>query len=124
MHFVDKVAKAVDTPVLILGETGTGKSLIAEYLHYQSQRFKQPFLTVNCGAIPRELIESELFGYEKGAFTGAHIKGKIGLIEKADNGTVFLDEIGELSLDIQTKLLQVLEKSEFFRVDCFLPTIS
>jgi len=105
-----------DTTTILTGETGTGKSLIAEYVHFQSQRFKQPFLTVNCGAIPRELIESELFGYEKGAFTGAHTKGKIGLVEKADNGTVFLDEIGELTLDIQAKLLQVLEKSEFFRV--------
>ncbi len=105
-----------DSTVLLTGETGTGKSLIAEYIHYKSQRFNQSFLTVNCGAIPRELIESELFGYEQGAFTGARNKGKVGLIEKANNGTIFLDEIGELSLDLQAKLLQVLEKSEFFRV--------
>lgn len=105
-----------DSTVLLTGETGTGKSLVAEYIHYKSQRFNQSFLTVNCGAIPRELIESELFGYEQGAFTGARSKGKIGLIEKANNGTIFLDEIGELSLDLQSKLLQVLEKSEFFRV--------
>jgi len=105
-----------DTTVLLTGETGTGKSLLGEYIHYKSKRFNGPFLVVNCGAIPRELIESELFGYEKGAFTGAHVKGKIGLIEKANGGTVFLDEIAELSLDIQAKLLQVLEKLEFFRV--------
>ena len=105
-----------DTIILLTGETGTGKSLIAEYIHYKSQRFNQSFLTVNCAAIPRDLIESELFGYETGAFTGARSKGKIGLIEKTNNGTIFLDEIGELSLDLQSKLLQVLEKSEFFRV--------
>lgn len=105
-----------DTTILINGETGTGKSLLAEYIHYKSQRFNQVFLTVNCGAIPRELIESELFGYERGAFTGAQRSGKLGLIEKANNGTVFLDEISELSLDLQAKLLQILEKSEFFRV--------
>ncbi|OQX95183.1 hypothetical protein B6I21_06745 [candidate division KSB1 bacterium 4572_119] len=105
-----------NTTVLLTGETGTGKSLIAEYIHHKSQRFNQPFLTVNCSAIPHELIESELFGYEKGAFTGARSRGKIGLIEKANNGTIFLDEIGELSLDLQAKLLHVLEKSEFFRV--------
>jgi len=115
IKLADQFAES-DTTVLLTGETGTGKSLLGEYIHYKSKRFNRPFLTVNCGAIPRELIESELFGYEKGAFTGAHVKGKIGLIEKANGGTVFLDEIAELSLDIQAKLLQVLEKLEFFRV--------
>ena len=115
LKLADQFAQS-DTTVLLTGETGTGKSMIAEYVHYKSQRFNQPFLTVNCGAIPRELIESELFGYEKGAFTGARSKGKIGLIEKANNGTIFLDEIAELSMDLQAKLLQVLENSSFFRV--------
>ncbi len=115
LSLVDQFSES-DSTLLLTGETGTGKSIIAEYIHYKSRRFDQPFLTVNCGAIPRELIESELFGYEKGAFTGAHTRGKMGLLEKANHGTVFLDEISELSMDIQAKLLMVLERSEFFRV--------
>ena len=83
MQVVGKVAKAHDTPVLILGETGTGKELIANAIHYKSPHFSGPFVTLNCSAIPRELIESELFGYEKGAFTGAHTSGKRGLVEEA-----------------------------------------
>lgn len=116
MQFVDKVAKAVDTPVLILGETGTGKELIASAIHYKSPNFNGPFLTLNCSAIPRDLIESELFGYEKGAFTGAKAAGKKGLVEQAADGTLFLDEVGDLSLDAQAKLLRFLEEGEYYRV--------
>ncbi len=93
-----------DSTVLIEGETGTGKNLLAEYIHFHSPRFDQAFIPINCAAIPAELIESELFGYEKGAFTGAHQQGKQGLIERANNGTLLLDEIGELSPKLQTKL--------------------
>jgi DNA-binding NtrC family response regulator len=116
MQFVDKVAKAADTPVLILGETGTGKELIASAIHYKSPNFAGPFVTLNCSAIPRDLIESELFGYEKGAFTGAHASGKKGLVEVAANGTLFLDEVGDLSVEAQAKLLRFLEDGEFYRV--------
>ncbi len=111
-----------DTTVLISGETGTGKSLVAEFIHLKSQRFSQPFITINCAAIPRELIESELFGYEKGAFTGASQKGKPGLIEQANGGTLFLDEIGELPIELQSKLLHVLERNEYFRIGAVEPT--
>ena len=116
MQFVDKVAKAVDTPVLILGETGTGKELIASAIHYKSPNFSGPFVTLNCSAIPRDLIESELFGYEKGAFTGAKAAGKKGLVEQAADGTLFLDEVGDLSLEAQAKLLRFLEEGEYYRV--------
>jgi DNA-binding NtrC family response regulator len=116
MQFVDKVAKAVDTPVLILGETGTGKELIASAIHYKSPNFSGPFLTLNCSAIPKDLIESELFGYEKGAFTGAKAAGKKGLVEQAADGTLFLDEVGDLSLEAQAKLLRFLEEGEYYRV--------
>jgi len=105
-----------DTTILIQGETGTGKSLVAELIHSHSHRFNNRFVNINCGAIPKELIESELFGYEPGAFTGARVKGKLGLIERAHNGIMFFDEIGELPLDLQSKLLQVLERGEFFRI--------
>ncbi|UCF02636.1 MAG: sigma-54-dependent Fis family transcriptional regulator [Deltaproteobacteria bacterium] len=116
MQFVDKVAQAVDTPVLILGETGTGKELIASAIHFKSPNFNGPFLTLNCSAIPRDLIESELFGYEKGAFTGATAAGKKGLVEQAADGTLFLDEVGDLSLEAQAKLLRFLEEGEYYRV--------
>ncbi len=116
MQFVDKVAKASDTPVLILGETGTGKELIASAIHYKSPNFNGPFLTLNCSAIPKDLIESELFGYEKGAFTGAQAAGKKGLVELAADGTLFLDEVGDLSLEAQAKLLRFLEEGEYYRV--------
>ncbi|MGD2038233.1 MAG: sigma-54 dependent transcriptional regulator, partial [Desulfobacterales bacterium] len=116
MDFVRMVAKSPDTPVLIMGETGTGKELIASAIHYNSPNFKASFATVNCAAIPKDLIESELFGYEKGAFSGAGASGKKGLIEEAVNGTLFLDEVGDLSLEAQAKLLRFLELGEFYRV--------
>ena len=116
MQFVGMVAKSPDTPILILGETGTGKELIASAIHYRSPNFKGPFITVNCAAIPKDLIESELFGYERGAFTGARSSGKTGLIEEATNGTLFLDEVGDLNLESQSKLLRFLEEGEFYRI--------
>jgi len=116
MEVVRKVAKSPDTSILILGETGTGKELIASAIHYRSPNFEGPLVTVNCAAIPRELIESELFGYEKGAFSGAEASGKIGFVESAANGTLFLDEVGDLSIEAQAKLLRFLEKGEFYRV--------
>lgn len=116
MEYIEKVAKSPDTPVLILGETGTGKELIASTIHHRSPNFAGPFITVNCAAIPKDLIESELFGYEKGAFSGANVSGKKGLIEMADNGTLFLDEVGDLNLDAQAKLLRFMEEGEFYKV--------
>ncbi|WP_338978887.1 sigma-54-dependent Fis family transcriptional regulator [Fusobacterium nucleatum] len=105
---VSKVSKN-DTSVLITGESGTGKEIIAKQIHDLSFYSSGPFITVNCGAIPESLMESELFGYTKGAFTGADPKGKIGFFEKANNGTIFLDEIGEMPLQIQVKILRVLQ---------------
>ena len=116
MEFIKMVAKSPDTPIIIMGETGTGKELLASAIHYNSPNFKAPFATVNCAAIPRDLIESELFGYEKGAFSGAGAAGKRGLIEEAAAGTLFLDEVGDLSLEGQAKLLRFLELGEFYRV--------
>ena len=116
MAFIETVAKSPDTPILILGETGTGKELLASAIHYRSPNFKGPFIPVNCATIPKDLVESELFGYEKGAFSGAGASGKKGLIEEATNGTLFLDEVGNLSLEAQAKLLRFLETGEFYRV--------
>jgi two-component system, NtrC family, response regulator AtoC len=116
MAFIRTVAQSPDTPVLIIGETGTGKELLAAAIHYYSPNFKAPLATVNCAAIPKDLIESELFGYEKGAFSGADAAGKKGLIEEAADGTLFLDEIGDLSIEAQAKLLRFLEQGEFYRV--------
>ncbi|HOE33639.1 MAG TPA: sigma 54-interacting transcriptional regulator [Smithella sp.] len=110
-----KVAK-VDTSVMLTGESGVGKSMLARFIHDMSARRENPFVTINCGAIPESLIESELFGYEKGAFTGALPGGKAGLVEIGNKGTVFLDEIGELSANLQVKLLNVLENKIFTHV--------
>jgi len=110
-----RVAK-VDSTVLLLGESGVGKSILAHLIHQQSERAKGPFIRVDCVGIPDSLIESELFGYVKGAFTGARPEGKAGLFELANKGTLFLDEIGEIPLNIQSKLLRFLEKHEVNRV--------
>ncbi len=110
-----KVAE-VDTVVLLLGETGVGKGMIARYIHDNSPRAKNIFVTINCGAIPENLLESELFGYEPGAFTGADRKGKAGRIELADKGTLFLDEIGDLPPALQVKLLHVIQEGTFMRI--------
>lgn len=114
LAMVDKIAPTKAT-VLIQGESGTGKELIARRLHVRSDRVNKAFVTLNCGALQESLLESELFGHEKGAFTGA-VSQKIGLAEVADGGTLFLDEIGELSLGIQTKLLRFLQEGEFYRI--------
>ncbi|GAA0777895.1 hypothetical protein GCM10008908_33850 [Clostridium subterminale] len=106
----------VDTTALILGETGVGKEGIAKYIHFNSSRRNKAFITINCGAIPENLIESELFGYEAGAFTGASKGGKIGLFQLADGGTIFLDEVGELPLLTQVKLLRVIQEKKFEKV--------
>ncbi|MED1799829.1 sigma-54 interaction domain-containing protein [Brevibacillus porteri] len=111
----DKVA-SVDSPVMLRGESGVGKEVIAKYIHHQSKRSKGAFIKVNCGAIPASLMESEFFGYESGAFTGASKEGKPGYFEMADKGTLFLDEIGDMPLDLQVKLLRALEEQEFRRV--------
>ncbi len=110
-----KQVAATDATVLILGETGTGKGLVAHAIHESSARKHKPMVTVNCAALPANLIESELFGREKGAFTGADAK-QVGRFEIADGGTIFLDEIGELPLELQSKLLRVLEEGEFERL--------
>jgi two-component system nitrogen regulation response regulator GlnG len=111
------IGQVVDTnaTILIQGESGTGKELVAKTIHYNSPRWNKPFITVNCAAIPRELLESELFGHEKGSFTGA-LERKIGKFELASEGTLFLDEIGDMPLDLQTKLLRVVQDREFSRV--------
>jgi DNA-binding NtrC family response regulator len=116
MDFVKKVAMSPDTPVLILGGTGTGKELIARAIHLNSPNFSGPLVAVNCAAIPKELFESELFGYEQGAFSGARAGGKRGLIEEAANGTLFFDEVGDLAMDAQAKLLRFLEDGNFYHV--------
>jgi len=112
---IDKAIKVPNINVSITGETGTGKELIAKTVHYSSPRKDKPFIAVNMGAIPTELIESELFGHEKGAFTGA-ITAKKGKFEEADGGTIFLDEIGEIDMNLQVKLLRVLQEREITRV--------
>ena len=102
-------------PVLISGESGTGKELFAQAIHHASSRKLYPFVRINCAAIPKDLLESELFGYEKGAFTDAK-KGKKGLVEMAEGGTCFLDEIGEMPLNLQTKLLRLIETKRYRRI--------
>ena len=111
---IEEIAK-IDIPVLIKGESGTGKELVAQTIHLNSHRREKPFIKVNCAAIPNGLLESELFGFEKGAFTGAHLK-KPGKFELANGGTILLDEIGEMDIAMQAKLLQVLQDGEFSRL--------
>jgi PAS domain S-box-containing protein len=115
LHDLDRAARA-PSGVLILGETGTGKSLAANLIHQKSGRRDGPFIIVNCAAIPPSLLEAELFGYEKGAFTGAALQGKKGVFELADKGSLFLDEIGELPLNMQAKLLHALDSCSFRRL--------
>ncbi len=116
MDIVHRLPVNSGSNVLIEGETGTGKELLAHAIHEVSGRVKEPFVAIGCGAIPHELMESELFGYEKGAYTGARPEGKPGVFEQGAGGTIFLDEIGELPLNLQVKLLRVLEAREFCRV--------
>jgi two-component system response regulator AtoC len=115
MQVVENLAKSNNTTVLVEGESGTGKELIANMIHALSPRKDEPFMEINCGSLPEQLLESELFGHEKGAFTDAKSQ-KRGLFELADRGTVFLDEVGEMSLTIQVKLLRVMERMTFKRV--------
>jgi PAS domain S-box-containing protein len=115
IHNMKKVAKT-DATILITGESGVGKELFAQAIHEASPRSKQPFIPINCGAIPAALFESELFGYESGAYTGAAKGGKAGKLELASGGTLFLDEVGELSLDMQVKLLRALQEKEIYRI--------
>lgn len=115
INLASKVAE-VDSTVLILGESGVGKAVIARFIHNLSGRKSGPFIEVNCGALPETLLESELFGYEQGAFTGAKKGGKPGMFELAQDGTLFLDEIGELPLNVQVKLLHALQEGEIFRI--------
>jgi len=119
LRMVDRVAPT-ESSVLVLGESGTGKELVARAVHERSTRAERPFVPIHCGALPREVLESELFGHEKGAFTGA-VNAKPGLIELADGGTLLLDEIGDMEPDSQVKLLRVLETGTFFRVGVTRP---
>ncbi|MDR2603884.1 MAG: sigma 54-interacting transcriptional regulator [Desulfovibrio sp.] len=105
-----------DAPVLLVGNTGTGKEVLADFIHRKSPRAGEPFLKINCAAIPDHLLEAELFGYKGGAFTGANRRGKVGLFETANNGTLLLDEIGEMPLSLQAKLLRFVESREFYKI--------
>jgi two-component system, NtrC family, response regulator AtoC len=115
MEVLDKVARSESTTVLVQGESGTGKELVAKWIHYSSNRADKPFIAINCAAVPATLLESELFGHEKGAFTDAKTSKK-GLFELADGGTVFLDEIGDMEMGMQAKLLRFLEDRSFRRI--------
>jgi DNA-binding NtrC family response regulator len=119
-EIASKVA-LTNTPVLLLGETGTGKELFAQAIHYSGSRKDKPFVAINCSAFSKDLLESEMFGYKAGAFTGA-VKNKKGLFEEANNGTLFLDEIGELDLSLQAKFLRVLETNDFIKPGDTKPT--
>ena len=114
-HMAQKYSR-VDSNIFILGETGTGKELFAQSIHNESERRNEPFVAINCAALAEDLLESELFGYEEGAFTGAVKGGKIGLFELAHNGTIFLDEIGDISLKMQSRLLRVIQEREIMRI--------
>ena len=116
-----KLARLDVSNILLLGESGTGKGLIAQFIHNNSKRVNNPFIQINCAALPESLLEAELFGFEKGAFTGAGIKGKIGLLELAQNGTILLDEIGELPLAVQAKLLKCLDEHEIMHLGGLKP---
>ncbi len=118
---VSKRVAGTDTPVLLMGETGTGKEIFAQSIHYEGGRKTQPFIAVNCSAFSKELLESEMFGYAAGAFTGAN-KNKKGLFEEADKGTLFLDEIGELDVSLQAKLLRAIETNSFIKPGSTKPT--
>lgn len=115
-----KIART-DTNVLLTGPSGSGKGVIARFIHKTSNRDKEPFVQINCGAIPEPLLESELFGYDKGAFTGASKQGKIGLMEMADKGTILLDEMGDLPLSLQVKLLRAIQEQVVYRVGSIKP---
>ncbi len=114
-ELIDRVSQSDTTTVLLQGESGTGKDLVAKVIHYKSQRAGKPFMTITCSALPDNLLESELFGHERGAFTDAKSQ-KIGLVELAENGTVFMDEIGDLPLSLQAKLLRFIEEKTFKRI--------
>ena len=118
---ITKRISNTNSNILILGESGTGKELFAHSIHNNSKRINQPFIKVNCGAIPYELLESEFFGYEEGSFTGAKKGGKIGKFKAADGGTIFLDEIGDLPLSMQVKLLRVLQDKEVEKIGSYIP---
>ena len=115
IKFAKKIA-TYDCTVLIEGESGTGKEIFAHAIHHHSPRYEGPFIAINCAALPKDLVESELFGYEKGAFTGASKEGKPGKFELANGGTIFLDEIGELPMEIQSKLLRILDNQKVSRI--------
>jgi two-component system NtrC family response regulator len=123
LSVLDMAARAAQTTstVLIRGETGTGKELLARAIHFNSPRKKQPFITINCGAIPKDLLESELFGHVKGSFTGA-VTHKTGKVEAADSGTLFLDEIGDMPLELQVKLLRLVQQGEIEKVGATSPS--
>ena len=116
VHLLVKRAAPTSATILLTGESGAGKEVVADEIHQLSNRRDNPFVKVNCAAISANLLESELFGYEKGAFSGADAKGKRGLLEIADHGTLLLDEIGEMSIDLQAKLLRVIQSREIRRV--------
>ncbi|MGM0497615.1 MAG: sigma 54-interacting transcriptional regulator [Bacteroidota bacterium] len=116
LEYLERMKISPKVPLLITGDTGSGKELIAQFMHYEVDEAKGEYIAVNCSNMSKELFEAELFGYEKGAFTGADQKGKPGYIQQAANGTLFLDEISEIDLDIQSKLLRVLETGEYFKL--------
>ncbi|MCT4584576.1 MAG: sigma 54-interacting transcriptional regulator [Peptostreptococcaceae bacterium] len=120
LNLVNEITN-LDCPILITGESGVGKTLIGKYIHENSDRKNQPFVHINCAAISSTLFESELYGYEKGSFTGARAKGKIGLAMKANKGTLFLDEISEIPFDMQAKLLQFIQEKKFYPIGSLTP---